>query len=199
MLTLIDAARQLGVTAATLRQQIHAGRLEAQKLGPIWIVTETALARYKLENHGRIGRLFVGRPGYVDTQHVRVRLLFAPADGRGHDAIWLQYLRESFVLDLDWTDSRPFRWSSQPFQALDPESTPPGGRVIELWNRAHVARELGTRSDLVDSIVRQDATFPLPVVTFRDGPVWEGAAVERWIRQHTPAKDWTLPRAAGQR
>jgi hypothetical protein len=42
----------------------------------------------------------VGRPGYVDTRRIRERPLFAPADRRGHDAIWLQYLRESFVLDL---------------------------------------------------------------------------------------------------
>ena len=170
MLTLNDAARELGVTAATLRQQIHAGRLEAAKVGPIWVVGETELARYRLEIHGRIGRPFLGRPGYVDTQHVRIRLLFAPADGRGYDALWVQYLSESYVLDRDWTNSRAFQWHGEPFQVLDPETTLPGGRTIELWNRAHVARELQTRSDLVDHLMRREATFPQPVVVFRDGP-----------------------------
>ena len=189
MLTLNDAANELGVTAATLRQQIHAGRLKAAKLGPIWVLDETALARYRLENHGRIGRPFLGRPGYVDTQHVRVRLLFGPADGRGYDALWVQYLTEGFVLDLNWTNPKPFEWRDEPFQTIDPETTPPGGRVIELWNRAHVARELQTRSDLIDQLMRQDVTFPLPVMVFHDGPVWDGARVERWMAQHRPAME----------
>ena len=181
MLTLTEAARQLGVTAATLRQQIHAGHLDARKLGPIWIISETALARYQLENRGRVGRPFVGRPGYVDTQHVRVRILFAPADGRGHDAIWLQYLSESFVFDRDWGNPKPFRWRSEDYQAFDQTTTPPGGRVIELWNRNHLARELETPPDHVDVLMKLDPSFPGPVVTFRDGPVWDRISVERWL------------------
>jgi excisionase family DNA binding protein len=180
MLTLSQAAQQLGVTAATLRQQIHAGHLKGEKIGPIWIITEAALATYRLNNHGRIGRPFVGRPGYVDTQHVRVRLLFAPADGRGHDAIWLQYLRQSFVFDLDLTNPKAFRWTSEPYEDLTPETTPPGGRVIELWNREHVAREISARRHDVDALISVDPTFPAPVVTFHDGPVWDATAIERW-------------------
>lgn len=180
MLTLSQAAQQLGVTAATLRQQIHAGQLEAEKIGPIWVVSEAALGTYRLNNHGRIGRPFAGRPGYVDTQHVRIRLLFAPADGRGHNAIWLQYLRQSFVFDLDLTNAKPFRWTSEPYEDITLETTSPGGRVIELWNREHLAREIGARQRDVDVLPDLDPTFPPPVVIFHDGPIWDGTAVERW-------------------
>jgi excisionase family DNA binding protein len=182
-MTLNDAAAALGVTAATLRQQIHAGRLNASKMGPIWTVTEEDLGRYRIDHHGRPGRPFVGRRGYVDTQHVRLRLLFAPADGRGHDSLWLQYLRESIVLDLDWANPKPFRWDGEPFEVLDRKRPIAGGRIVELWNRANVARELGTRPEIVDLLDRQDATFPKPVTTFRDGSVWDGGAVERWQAQ----------------
>jgi hypothetical protein len=126
---------------------------------------------------------FVGRPGYVDTQHVRIRLLFAPADGRGHDSIWLQYLRQSFVLDLDLTNAEPFRWASEPYQDMTSETTPPGGRTIELWNRQHIAREIGGRPFEVDLLAEVDLTFPLAVVTFHDGPVWDAAKVERWLAE----------------
>ena len=180
MLTLSEAADKLNVTAATLRQQIHAGHLEAKKVGPVWVISETALAAYRLNSHGRVGRPFVGRKGYVDTQHVRIRLLFAPADGRGHDSIWLQYLRQSFVLDLELTNPMPFRWTSQPYQDLTKETTPPGGRTIELWNREHVGREVGALPFEVDLLTNIEPDFPAPVVTFHDGPVWDGARVERW-------------------
>lgn len=186
MLTLADAANRLGVASATLRQQIHAGRLEAQKIGRIWVISETALAMYRSENHGRVGRRFVGRPNYVDTRHVRVRLLFAPADGRGHDAIWLQYLREGSVLDLDLTNPKPFRWKGEPFQDLGLETAPPGSRAIELWNRQHLAHELETRPDVIDLLLEHDPTFPQPVVTFKDGPVWDAARVERWPALRRP-------------
>ena len=180
MLTLSQAALQLGVTPATLRQQIHAGQLQGEKIGPIWVITDAALATYRLNSHGRVGRPFVGRPGHVDTQHVQIRLLFAPADGRGHDALWLEYLGENFVLDLDLTNPKPFHWTSEPYEDLTRETIPPGGRAIELRNREHIAREIGARRHDVDALISVDPTYPRPLVTFADGPVWDAAAIERW-------------------
>jgi hypothetical protein len=180
MITLADAARDLGVTTATLRQQIHAGQLKATRFGPIWVVSEVEIARYRLENRGRVGRPFVGRPGYVDTRHIRVRLFLAPADGRGHDALWFQYIRQSFVLDLDLTNAVPFQATRQTYEHLDLlTDSPPGGRTIELWNREHVATEIGARQFEVSLLVDIGQIAP-PAVTFRDGPVWDAAAIERW-------------------
>lgn len=184
MLTLSAAAERLGVAADTLRQQIHAGRLKAEKLGPIWVVTEAALGAYELASRGRVGRPFKGQPGHVDTDHVRVRLLFGPADGRGHDAIWLQYLRENFVLDLDLTNAKPFQWTGEAFQELRADTTPPAGRVIRLWNTQQVARRLAVHVDLLNVLLTQDGTLPRPIVTFHDGPVWDADRVERWLAGH---------------
>lgn len=50
MLTLSEAATLLGVTTATLRQQIANGRLRARKVGPIWTVTEREVERYRRES-----------------------------------------------------------------------------------------------------------------------------------------------------
>lgn len=184
MLTLTQAAQALGVTTATLRQQIHARQLKADKIGSMWVVDEAELARYQIHNHGQVGRPFVGRPGYVDTQHIRVRLFLDPADGRGHDAIWVQYLRESFVLDLDLTNAQAFHPTRDNYEQLDMlTATPPGGRTIELWNRDHVEREVGAGLSELDVLMRADATFPTPAVTFHDGPVWDAAKVERWFAQ----------------
>lgn len=45
--TLADAAAQLGVTAATLRQQLGRGRLSGVKVGRDWFVSSEEIARYK--------------------------------------------------------------------------------------------------------------------------------------------------------
>jgi hypothetical protein len=194
VLTLNDAAGELGISPATLRQQIHAGRLAARKFGPIWVVSETELARYRMENIGRTGRPFVGRPGFVDTQHVRVRLFLAPADGRGHDAIWVQYLYESFVLDLELTNAKPFRPTRQTYEALDLlTDVPPGGRQFEFWNRQQVALEYGVEPHAVDLRVELDPYFPRPIVAFRDGPIWEAKQFTRYEAERRRSIDWSRP------
>ena len=49
-MTLIEAADILGVTAATLRQQIANGKLRATKRGRDWWVTKPEVARYQRES-----------------------------------------------------------------------------------------------------------------------------------------------------
>lgn len=49
-MTLLEAAALLGVTAATLRQQIANGKLRATKRGRDWWVTKGEVARYLREN-----------------------------------------------------------------------------------------------------------------------------------------------------
>lgn len=56
MLTLTQAAAFLGVTAASLRQQIANGSLRARKVGPVWTVTEREIERYRADSLGRPGR-----------------------------------------------------------------------------------------------------------------------------------------------
>lgn len=55
-LTLAEAGEQLGISASTLRQQIHAGRLSGTLYGKTWTVTEKEVERYRRDSLGRIGR-----------------------------------------------------------------------------------------------------------------------------------------------
>lgn len=50
MVTLAEAATILGVQAGTLRVQIHNGRLEGQKVGQAWVVSDREVERYAREN-----------------------------------------------------------------------------------------------------------------------------------------------------
>ena len=56
MLTLTEAADQLGLAASTLRHQVQAGRLRATLIGKTYVITEGELARYRAEHLGKIGR-----------------------------------------------------------------------------------------------------------------------------------------------
>jgi excisionase family DNA binding protein len=56
LLTLREAAAQLGITADTLRAQVRRGRLSATKLGRDWVVETAEVARYERTSLGRQGR-----------------------------------------------------------------------------------------------------------------------------------------------
>ena len=62
MLTLAEAAAELGISAATLRHQVQGGRLAARLFGKTYVITADALARYRATRLGRPGRP-PARPG----------------------------------------------------------------------------------------------------------------------------------------
>lgn len=49
-MSLAEAAERLGVSAETLRWQIHNGKLKARKVGPIWTVSDREIERYRRES-----------------------------------------------------------------------------------------------------------------------------------------------------
>jgi excisionase family DNA binding protein len=55
-LTLTEAGIRLGLSASTLRNQIHKGRLRGTLVGKTWTVTERELERYRAEHQGKVGR-----------------------------------------------------------------------------------------------------------------------------------------------
>jgi len=56
MLTLAQAAEQLGLSPTTLRNQVLAGKLRAELVGKTYVVTPAEVERYRAERLGRIGR-----------------------------------------------------------------------------------------------------------------------------------------------
>ena len=56
ILTLHQAGAILGVSPATLRNQIHAGRLRGTLVGKTWVVTPREVERDRAESLGRPGR-----------------------------------------------------------------------------------------------------------------------------------------------
>lgn len=54
MLTVMDAAHQLGVSPATVRQQIRNGKLRAEKHQGTWLLLPREIARYRAESQRQI-------------------------------------------------------------------------------------------------------------------------------------------------
>lgn len=50
MLTVIEAAHQLGISPATVRQQIRNGKLRAEKHGGVWLLLPREIARYRVDS-----------------------------------------------------------------------------------------------------------------------------------------------------
>ena len=55
-ITLAQAGALLGVSPASLRNQVRNGRLTATKVGTTWVVTPREVERYRAESLGRPGR-----------------------------------------------------------------------------------------------------------------------------------------------
>lgn len=50
LVTLARAAQALGISASTLRVQVHRGKLRAEKYGRDWLVEETEVERYRIDS-----------------------------------------------------------------------------------------------------------------------------------------------------
>jgi excisionase family DNA binding protein len=56
MLTLTEAAAELGLSASTLRHQVQLGRMQARLFGKTYVVTEREVSRYRATSLGKPGR-----------------------------------------------------------------------------------------------------------------------------------------------
>ena len=56
MLTLAEAAEQLGIAHATLRHQVQLGRMKERLFGKTYVITDEELKRYRANSLGRPGR-----------------------------------------------------------------------------------------------------------------------------------------------
>jgi excisionase family DNA binding protein len=56
VLTLAEAAAELGISAATLRHQVQLGRVKARLFGKTYVITAEELERYRATSLGKPGR-----------------------------------------------------------------------------------------------------------------------------------------------
>jgi excisionase family DNA binding protein len=56
ILTLADAADQLGLSPTTLAAQVRNGRMRARCFGKTWLTTTAEVARYREHSKGQPGR-----------------------------------------------------------------------------------------------------------------------------------------------
>jgi excisionase family DNA binding protein len=54
MVTLNEAAAELGISPATLRSQIRNGAVQGTKVGPVWTVSRQEIERYRTNRLGRV-------------------------------------------------------------------------------------------------------------------------------------------------
>lgn len=122
----------------------------------------------------------------INPKLVHVYRLTAPIEARPKGAWVFQYHGESFLTDPDGGNPEPFAWSDQPHEVLG----------FEVKAREEVAGALRINPAQLGFVHRTDSTFPAPLLTFRDGPIWSAAAIDAWAPTRVAAatRDRSLPR-----
>ena len=117
----------------------------------------------------------------INHRLVRIHLLLDPVEGRPNGAWVIEYRRQAFLTDQGGANPEPFTWSGQPFQVLESRAKArPPLRGVDVKTREDIARQLRINPALVEFLQRSDPTFPDPMVTFSEGPIWDAEAIERW-------------------
>jgi hypothetical protein len=123
----------------------------------------------------------------INPKLVHVFQLLDPLEGRPNGAWVFQYHGETFLTDPGGANPEPFAWSGQPHEVMG----------FEVRTREEVAGALQVNPAKLGFVQRTDPTFPAPILSFRDGPIWAADAVERWAptRPPVPGRDRSLPRS----
>lgn len=132
----------------------------------------------------------------INPKLVRVCLLLDQIEGRPNGAWVIQYRRQAFLTDKGGGNPQPFVRGSQPIEVVESRAkAKPPLMGFDVKTREDIARELQINPALLDFVRRGDLTFPEPVVTFTEGPVWDAEAIERWAptRQPPAARDRSSP------
>ncbi len=122
----------------------------------------------------------------INPKLVRVSLLLDPIEGRADGAWVIQYHGQTFLTDKGGGNPEPFAWNDQSHQPVV---------GFGVMTQDDIAGDLRVNSALLGFMRRSDPTFPPPILSFREGPIWDAEAIERWIptRQPSGARDGTRP------
>jgi hypothetical protein len=112
----------------------------------------------------------------INPKLVRVYRLSDSIEGRPTGAWVFQYHGESFLTDADGGNPEPFAWSDQPHEVI----------TFDVKTREEIAGTLRINPAKLGLVQRADPTFPAPILTFRDGPIWAAEAIEAWAPTRPP-------------
>ena len=121
----------------------------------------------------------------INQKLVHVYQLTDPPEARKKGAWVIQYHGESFLTDPGGGNPEPFAWTDQPHEVVS----------FEVATREEIAGALRINPAKLGFVQKSDKTFPAPILSFRDGPIWAGEAIERWAPTGPPVStpDRTLP------
>jgi hypothetical protein len=134
----------------------------------------------------------------IDPKRVDVSLVLDPIEGRPDGAWVFRYRGEAFLTDKGGGNPEPFVSNGQQLQPIESRARAKAPLIgFDVMSGEDVARELQVNPALLSYMRRSDPTFPAPVVTFRDGPIWSAETIDRWkpTRQTAPGRDWSQPRS----
>ena len=122
----------------------------------------------------------------INPKLVHVYQLTDSIEGRSKGAWAIQYHGETFLTDPGGGNPEPFAWSDQPHQVLS----------FAVKSREEIAGSMRINPAKLALVQRTDPTFPAPILSFRDGPIWAADAIEGWAPTQPPvaARDRNLPR-----
>lgn len=122
----------------------------------------------------------------INPKLVHVYQLLDVPEARSEGAWVFQYHGESFLTDPNGGNPEAFAWSDQPHQVLG----------FEVKTQEEIAGQLRINPAKLGLVQRTDSTFPAPILTFRDGPIWAADVIERWAPTQLPVagRDRNLPR-----
>lgn len=121
----------------------------------------------------------------INPKLVRVYRLTDAIEARPDGAWAIQYHGETFLTDVGGGNPEPFAWNDQPHEVV----------AFEVSTREEIAGLMRINPAKLALVQRSDSTFPAPVVTFRDGPIWAASAIEAWAPTppRVSARDRNLP------
>jgi len=133
----------------------------------------------------------------INPRQVHASLVLDPVDGRPDGAWVIRYRGEAYLIDKGGGNPEPFVSAQrlQPIESRAHARPPEAG--FDARTADEIAGELRINPALLSFVQRSDPSFPAPLATFRDGPVWSAEAVERWLptRQPLAVRDRSQQRA----
>ncbi len=133
----------------------------------------------------------------INSRLVRAWRLADPVEGRPDGAWVIEYRGQAYLTDAGGGNPEPFTWTDQariPIEGRAHAKAPETG--FDAMSREDIARALRVNPALLSFVEHGEPGFPGPILQFRDGPIWDADAVERWIptRQPQDTRRTNVPR-----